>query len=105
MKIGGKGKVEQTGYVKKAPKSDARGTKTSPQNSKGESDKKEISTKARDLNAIAELLDAVPEIRTEMVIRLKEEIERGNYDIDAEKVAEGMIERALEHVLSSNKAV
>ncbi len=105
MKIGGKGKVEPTGYVKQAQKSDTRNNKASAQKGGGEGDKKDISAKAKDLNAIAGLLDAVPEIRSELVIRLKEEIEKGNYDVDAEKVAEGMIERALHNLLTSNKAV
>ncbi len=105
MKIGGKGKIEATSYVKKAQKSDSRNSKASAHKGGGEGDKKDISAKAKDLNAIAELLDAVPEIRSELVIRLKTEIEKGNYDVDAEKVAEGMIERALEHMLTSNKAV
>ncbi len=106
MKIGGKGNVGATGYVKSTKKkSGSKGTKASAHQGGGKGDKKDISAKAKDLNAIAELLDAVPEIRAEMVVRLKEEIERGNYDVDAEKVAEGMIERALQHMLSSNKVV
>lgn len=105
MKIGGKGKIEQTGYVKRAQKSDSRNAKASAHKGGGEGDKKDISAKAKDLNAIAELLDAVPEIRAEMVIRLKTEIEKGNYDVDAEKVAEGMVERALQTMLTTNKAV
>jgi flagellar biosynthesis anti-sigma factor FlgM len=67
------------------------------------SDSVDISSRAQELNKVKKLLDAVPEIRGEMVVRLKTDIERGNYYIDVGKVAEKMIERALTDALSSKK--
>ncbi len=67
------------------------------------SDSVDISNKAQELNKVKKLLDAVPEIRGEMVVRIKTDIERGNYYIDVGKVAEKMIERAVTDALSSKK--
>lgn len=67
------------------------------------SDSVDISSKAQELNKVKKLLDAVPEIRGEMVVRLKTDIERGNYYIDVGKVAAKMIERAVTDALSFKK--
>lgn len=61
----------------------------------------EISAKARDLARVKKMLESVPELRGELVIRLKTDIANGDYNVDASKVAEKMIERALRDVLSS----
>jgi len=51
------------------------------------------------MNRAKSLLDSVPDVRTEKVGRLKSDIERGNYHVDAGKVAERMIERAVRDAL------
>lgn len=61
----------------------------------------EISSRAREFNMIKKMLESVPEARVELVVRLKTDIANGDYNLDASKVAEKMIERALRDVLSS----
>ncbi len=67
------------------------------------SDSIDISDRAQELNKVKKLLDAVPEVRGEMVVRLKTDIERGSYYIDAGKVAAKMIEQAITDALSAKK--
>jgi negative regulator of flagellin synthesis FlgM len=68
-----------------------------------ESDKMDSSSKDNNLLHIKNFLDSVPDIRSEMVIRLKAEVESGSYYVDAGKVAEKMIERALRNVINTKK--
>jgi negative regulator of flagellin synthesis FlgM len=68
-----------------------------------ESDKTDGSSNAKDLMYVKNLLDNVSEIRSEMVIRLKAEVESGSYYVDAGKVAEKMIEKALRNAINSKK--
>lgn len=68
-----------------------------------EGDRIDISSKARELNRVKKMLESVPEVRSDMVVRLKTDVERGNYHVDAGKVAEKMIERALKNALYSKK--
>ena len=63
------------------------------------SDNVDISSRARQMNRAKSLLDSVPDVRTEKVGKLKSDIERGNYHVDAGKVAERMIERAVRDAL------
>ncbi len=55
----------------------------------------ELSEKAKELKKVKGLVDNVPDVRETMIIRLKADIEQGNYRVNAEKVAEKMIERAI----------
>ncbi|MBI5491366.1 MAG: flagellar biosynthesis anti-sigma factor FlgM [Deltaproteobacteria bacterium] len=104
MKIGGKKGVSTETFVKKAGdaaqanKPQAAG-KTATQGS----DNVDISSKARELNTAKGLLENVPDVRVDMVGRIKTDIERGDYNVDAGKVAEKMIERALRDALESKK--
>lgn len=104
MKIGGKKGVTPENFVKKAGdagqanKPQAPGKTTTQGN-----DNVDISTKARQLNTAKGLLESVPDLRVDMVGRIKTDIERGDYNVDAGKVAEKMIERALRGALESKK--
>ncbi len=69
------------------------------------SDSVDISGRAQELQKVKKLLDAVPEIRGEMVVRLKTDLDRGNYYIDVGKVAEKMIARAITDALGAKKRV
>jgi negative regulator of flagellin synthesis FlgM len=101
MKIGGKkpGRIGTDNFVKKA--GDAGNTKqncaTGGKASSG--DNVDISSMARQMNRAKGLLDSVPDVRTEKVVKLKTDIEHGNYQVDAGKVAEKMIERAVRDAL------
>lgn len=104
MKIGGKKPgVGSANYVKKG--GNPGGAKQSGGAGKASSsgDNVEFSSRALDLTRATGMLDTVPDVRGEMVVRLKTDIERGDYNVDAGKVAEKMIERALRNALYSKK--
>lgn len=105
MKIGGKKPgVGTDNYVKKAGVGDDQAKKADGGAGKASSgDSVDISTKARELNKIKKSLDSIPDVRGEIVVRLKTDIERGNYNFDAGKVAEKMMERALRDALYAKK--
>ncbi len=89
----------------KVPKQGAgvKGKKASTEEKLDAADSVDISGKAQDLNKVKRLLDAVPEVRGEMVVKIKTDLERGRYYVNVGKVAEKMIERALTDALRSNK--
>ncbi len=60
-----------------------------------QADSVDLSQKAKILKRVNTLIDASPEIREEMVVRLKTDIKSGNYRVNVEKVAERMLERAI----------
>lgn len=101
MKIGGKKPggistenfVNKTGEAGNARKNGASGGTVSS------GDNVDISSRAREMNRAKGLLDAVPDMRTEKVVKLKTDIASGSYHVDAGKVAERMIERAVRDAL------
>ncbi len=103
MKIGGK-KGVTTDFVKKAGEAGQANKPQAPGKTPAPgSDNVDISPKARELNRAKGLLEAVPDVRVDAVGRIKTDIERGDYNVDAGKVAEKMIERALRDALESKK--
>ena len=54
-------------------------------------DRVELSANSADVQKIKEVLDATPSVRTEKVQALKEQIEKGEYQVDSRKVAEKML--------------
>ncbi len=68
-----------------------------------EKDMVDISQRARELNRIKRMLETVPEVRWEMVERIKGDIEHGNYRVNPNKVAEKMLERAIRNALHPKK--
>lgn len=105
MKIGGGKKTGGVGtdtYVKgTGDKSQAKKSESGGKASSGDS--VDISLKGRDLNRAKAMLDSVPDVRGEMVVKLKTDIALGNYNVDAGKVAEKMIERAIRDSIYSKK--
>lgn len=101
MKIGGKkpGAVGTENFINRANDSGNVKKNEGLQGGASSSDNVDISSRARQMNRAKSLLDSVPDIRTEKVVRLKTDIERGNYHVDAGKVAERMIERAVRDAL------
>ena len=57
----------------------------------GEEDRVQLSDRARELRRLREVLDESPEIREELVARLREEIASGRYGIDGRRIAEGIL--------------
>ena len=105
MKISGKkpGVSANSSITKPGDATGAKAKKAAPTGKAAEGDKIDISSRAKDLMHVKNLLDAVPDIRSEMVVRLKSDIDSGNYYVDAGKVAEKMIERALMNVIKHKK--
>ncbi len=54
-------------------------------------DRVELSTGSLDVQKIKEVLTETPDIRTEKVQALKEQIEQGTYSVDSRKVADKML--------------
>lgn len=101
MKIGGKkpGGIATDTFVKKTGDSGKAGKSGTLGGGTSSADNVDISSRAREMNRAKGLLDSVPDMRTEKVVRLKTDIERGAYHVDAGKVAEKMIERAVRDAL------
>lgn len=103
MKIGGKKPgITSTGNVGR-PGDFSGVKKQEPQDkpSAGQGDNVNISSRAKELNKLKGMADSTPDVRSDMVVRLKTQIENGDYSVDAGKVAEKMIERALRDIISS----
>ena len=58
-------------------------------------DRVEISADSKDIQKISELLHSSPDVRMELVAALKEQIERGEYQVDSRKLAEKLINSLL----------
>lgn len=104
MKIGGKKPgVGSANYVKRA--GDPSGARTTGSIGKPPSPEEDVefSSRAMELHRAKVMLDSIPDVRGEMVVRLKTDIERGEYSVDAVKVAEKIIERALMNALYAKK--
>ncbi|MEW6423878.1 MAG: flagellar biosynthesis anti-sigma factor FlgM [Bacillota bacterium] len=70
---------DEQGNVRKA---DQKSTRT---------DEIEISARARELQLYRVRLKEIPEVRAELVSAIKKQLERGTYQLDAEKIAEGIV--------------
>ncbi|HBG46145.1 MAG TPA: flagellar biosynthesis anti-sigma factor FlgM [Deltaproteobacteria bacterium] len=105
MKIGGKkpGGVGTDNFVKKTGEGGGNVKKNDAPGGNPSGDSVDISSKARELNKAKALLDSVPDVRVEKVEKLKNDVENGDYEVDAGKVAEKMIERAVRDALHTKK--
>ena len=101
MKIGGKktGGIGANSAIKRAGDSTNVNKNGNLEGGPSSADNVDISSRARQMNRAKSLLDSVPDVRTEKAGKLKSDIERGNYHVDAGKVAERMIERAVRDAL------
>ncbi len=103
MKISGKKpSVGADNYVKNAGEKEQANTAGNSAKS-GTSDSVDISDKAREFGRIKKMLEGIPSVRVETVERIRSDISSGAYTVDAAKVAEKMIERALRDTLNGKK--
>jgi negative regulator of flagellin synthesis FlgM len=58
-------------------------------------EKVDLSTKAKELQQIRQILDQIPDVREDKVKELKERIESGNYAVDSGKVAAKMLGESI----------
>ena len=61
-------------------------------NKTGQSDQVHLSGKAREMDQLKEIINQMPEIRSEKIEALKKSIAEGSYIVDASKIAKRMIE-------------
>lgn len=54
-----------------------------------------LSSKGRDISKINEIIKSSPDIRTEKVERIKNEIAKGTYSVDGKKIAEKILKEIL----------
>lgn len=67
--------------------------------SAGGSEQIAISSKAKDIQKATEVANASPDIRTEKVERIRNEIAQGNYRVSSEDLAE----KVLENIITESK--
>ena len=63
-------------------------------------EKVNLSTTAKDVQSLKNAVSSLPDVREDKVQSLREQIEKGTYKVDAEKVAEKMVGESLLDVLS-----
>jgi negative regulator of flagellin synthesis FlgM len=59
-----------------------------------------LSTTAKDVQNLKNAISKLPDVREEKVQALRDQIEKGTYRVDADKVAEKMVGESLLDVLS-----
>lgn len=103
MKIPGtegfiKSTISKTGS-KETKRADSKGSKVASgekaTSQKSSAEKVLLSTKARDIAKISEIVKSSPDIRAEKVERLKNEIAKGTYSVDGQKIAENILKEIL----------
>ena len=63
--------------------------------SPSEEEKVELSSKARDIQKVKNILDNLPDVRMEKVDKIKNSLENGTYNIKGDKVAQKMVRESL----------
>jgi negative regulator of flagellin synthesis FlgM len=86
MEITPKDSVNIEAYVNQVQDKDKVQTKT---------DTVVLSDTAKRIQEAKKQLDAIPDIREDKVALLKEQVENGTYEIDAEKIADKMLKDSL----------
>ena len=96
MEITPKDSVNIEAYVNQVQekdKADAAAEQTEQQQNKA--DTVALSNAAKNIQEAQKQLEAIPDVREDKVAELKEQIENGTYEIDAEKIADKMLKDAL----------
>jgi len=60
-----------------------------------DSDRLELSVRSREISHLEELIQSTPDVREDRVNQVRSQIERGTYNIKAEKIAEKIIGGSL----------
>lgn len=60
-----------------------------------EQDTLELSVEAKEMQEIKAALDNTSSVRTDKIAKIKEEIKNGQFKIDTDKIAEGIIQERL----------
>lgn len=62
-------------------------------------DKVEVSSKAKDAAKAKAMAQSAPDVREEKVAKLREAVKNGSYNVDADRIADRMVD---EHILTMN---
>ncbi len=66
-----------------------------PEKQQNKADTVALSNAAKNIQEAQKKLEAIPDVREDKVAELKEQIENGTYEIDAEKIADKMLKDSL----------
>ena len=58
-------------------------------------EKVNLSTKARDIQQLRDAINQLPDVREDKVRELKDQVEKGTYDVNGQKVADKMVAESL----------
>ncbi len=96
MEITPKDSVNIEAYVNQVQdKEKAQATAEKAEKQPTKTDTVVLSDAAKRIQEAKKLLDAIPDIREDKVAQLKEQIDNGTYEIDAEKIADKMLKDSL----------
>ena len=89
MEITSKDTVNIDAYVKQVQDKDkADAASEQPEKQQAKADTVELSDTGKRIQEAHKQLESIPDIREEKVAQLKEQVENGTYEVDAEKVAD-----------------
>ena len=96
MEITPKDSVNIEAYVNQVQDKDkVETTSDQPEKQQVKADTVELSDTGKRVQEAHKQLENIPDIREDKVAQLKEQIENGTYEVDAEKVAEKMLKDSL----------
>ena len=58
-------------------------------------EKGNLSTEARDIQQLRDAVNQFPDIREDKVCRLKDQVDKGTYSVNGQKIAEKMVSESL----------
>ena len=96
MEITPKDSVNIEAYVNQVQEKDkVESTSDQPEKQQVKADTVELSDMGKRVQEANKQLENIPDIREDKVAQLKEQVENGTYEVDAEKVADKMIRDSL----------
>jgi negative regulator of flagellin synthesis FlgM len=96
MEITPKDSVNIEAYVNQVQEKDkVDAASEQPEKQQVKADTVELSDMGKRVQEAHRQLDSIPDIREDKVAELKEQVENGTYEVDAEKVADKMLKDAL----------
>ena len=100
MEITPKDSVNIEAYVNQVQDKDkVDATSEQPEKQQTKADTVVLSDTAKKIQEAQKQLEAIPDVREDKVAQLKEQIEKGTYEIDEEKIADKMLKDSLFHDL------
>jgi negative regulator of flagellin synthesis FlgM len=68
---------------------------SSPVYAPARQDKLELSPEAQEMNSVRQKIASLPDVRADRVNELKAQVQKGNYQVDSQDVAQKILERSL----------